>query len=235
MRKLIFCFIFSLFGCFTFSQNHNLEVLYSIKMKKLEGEKLSKSASKLSLAFEKRKFKLQIKDKESLFSSHETLTNKETTDDMLAKIALGSDNEYYANSSENIIVKKVSALGTFFVIECDFENNWNITKEKKKIDNYNCYKATKSIIKENFKGEKFEINVEAWYCPELSMSFGPLEYNGLPGLILELHLDNIIYYANSIKIFKTKEISIERPKGNNKISQSDFDKLIKEAINNREN
>jgi len=235
MKKLIFCFILFSFSFFTFSQNRNLEVLYSVKMKKIEGEKLSKSASQLSLAFEKRKFKLHIKDKESLFSSYETLTNNETTDDMLAKITLQSDNEYYVNRSENITIKKVSALGTSFIIESYIENNWNITKEKKKIDNYDCYKATKSITKENFKGEKFEINVEAWYCPEISMPLGPLEYNGLPGLILELHLDKIIYYVDNIKTVKTNKLSIERPEGNSKISQSDFDKLIKEAINNRGN
>lgn len=61
------------------------------------------------------------------------------------------------------------------------EMNWvlsNDNKEVKKINEYNCNKATLS-----FRGR----NYIAWYTTKIPVSFGPFKFRGLPGLILEIY------------------------------------------------
>ncbi len=54
--------------------------------------------------------------------------------------------------------------------------NWHITKQKKKIGRFECYKATT-----NFRGS----NVAAFFTYEIPISLGPHKFRGLPGMILE--------------------------------------------------
>lgn len=55
---------------------------------------------------------------------------------------------------------------------------WNLSDEIKKIDTFDCYKATAS-----FRGR----NYVAWYAPSIAISEGPWKFGGLPGLILEIY------------------------------------------------
>jgi len=78
---------------------------------------------------------------------------------------------------------------------------WKLYKEKKQIGEYVCYKAILTDGQE-LLGYNKDMVIEAWYAPELPVPFGPFEFEGLPGLILELKLGVKLYYATSIK-FKT--------------------------------
>lgn len=67
------------------------------------------------------------------------------------------------------------------------------------IQNFKCYKATTKIKFNNGVGD-FTRDVTAWYCPSLPFSFGPKGYSGLPGLILELQENNVVFGAKKIKL-----------------------------------
>jgi len=54
--------------------------------------------------------------------------------------------------------------------------NWKITKEQKKIKEYQCILATAE-----YEGRIYE----AWFTPEIPVRYGPYRLRGLPGLILE--------------------------------------------------
>ncbi|MDD7915628.1 GLPGLI family protein [Polaribacter ponticola] len=58
--------------------------------------------------------------------------------------------KYYSNNSINLL--ELNAFGELFLIKKP-KLKWIITKEIKKIGNYNCYKATTEIII-NSKGKK---------------------------------------------------------------------------------
>jgi GLPGLI family protein len=58
-----------------------------------------------------------------------------------------------------------------------FPMRWRIDSSRKKIDSFTCVRATSL-----FRGREYI----AWFCPELSLPFGPWKLGGLPGLILEV-------------------------------------------------
>jgi GLPGLI family protein len=58
---------------------------------------------------------------------------------------------------------------------------WNLEKDDKMIDSFQCFKATTY-----FKGR----NYIAWYCPKIPLPDGPWKLGGLPGLILEAYDEN---------------------------------------------
>ncbi|SDV99736.1 GLPGLI family protein [Flavobacterium degerlachei] len=78
------------------------------------------------------------------------------------------------------------------------EMNWKIEKVTKKIGQFNCQKATTF-----FRGR----NYTAWFCPEISVPFGPWKLHGLPGLILEAYDTNkfISWYFKSVE-YPTKNL-----------------------------
>lgn len=113
-----------------------------------------------------------------------------------------------------------------FLIKTPSNHNWNISSESKKIDNYLCYKATCSESYTSRDGKTKERVITAWFCPELPYSFGPLDFNGLPGLILELEKSGNKIVAKSIVLSdKTIELKIPNKKT---ITKEQYDKKIKE-------
>ena len=113
-----------------------------------------------------------------------------------------------------------------FLIKTPSNHNWNISSESKKIDNYLCYKATYTESYTARDGKTKERVITAWFCPELPYPFGPLEFNGLPGLILELEKNGNKVVAKSILLSdKTIELKIPNKKT---ITKEEYDKKIKE-------
>lgn len=111
--------------------------------------------------------------------------------------------------------------------------NGKLQKNKKKIGKFNCYKATATIERENSNG-KFNQHILAWFTPEIPFNFGPKEYSGLPGLIIELIPgENVGYRLIAIK--KEKYKKIEMPTLGKKMSFDEFNLLGKKMFENRKN
>lgn len=62
----------------------------------------------------------------------------------------------------------------------------------------------------------------------LPYGFGPIQFNGLPGLILELHYINTTYFATKI-LLSDKDIPINFPKGKT-ISKEEYDKKLEASM-----
>lgn len=81
---------------------------------------------------------------------------------------------------------------------------WKITDNFRKIAGYNCRKAM------------WEVNdstrLYAWYTDEILPSTGPESFNGLPGLILGLAVEDgaVIYFARSVS-FNKPDVSFDPP------------------------
>jgi len=73
--------------------------------------------------------------------------------------------------------------------------NWKIEEERKSIQAYKVQKATTT-----FAGRDYI----AWFAPEIPISDGPYKFNGLPGLILEIH-DTQNYW--NFEFFGLKKLS----------------------------
>ena len=62
---------------------------------------------------------------------------------------------------------------------------WKLENESKIISGYNCKKATttKNILNKSQY-------ITAWYCDDISINDGPMDFNGLPGFIIQIEIDD---------------------------------------------
>ena len=98
------------------------------------------------------------------------------------------------------------------------------------IGKYTCFKATAKIINGSSK-DNSSTNVVAWYTIDIPVSQGPGKYWGLPGLILEVQTEDVVYTCTKIELSQANDIGIKIPKKGKKISQKKFDKLFVSTLN----
>ncbi len=75
-----------------------------------------------------------------------------------------------------------------------------------------------------------EITVTAWYTPEIPVSMGPGEYNGLPGLILEISADKTTILCSKITLNPQNKATIKEPTKGKEVSQEEFAEILKEKM-----
>jgi GLPGLI family protein len=79
--------------------------------------------------------------------------------------------------------------------------------------------------------------VEAWYSPQVPVGHGPLEYWGLPGLILEVSAGSTTLLCTKIVLNPKEKLEIEAPNKGKEITKQDYQSTIvnkmKEFRNNR--
>ena len=84
-------------------------------------------------------------------------------------------------------------------------NDWEVTNETQEILGYTCKKA---ILKTSFfhkdKMKKYKVQVFAWFTKEIPYSYGPNNYNGLPGLVLKYEDIYFDYIAKKITFNKVE-------------------------------
>lgn len=131
-------------------------------------------------------------------------------------IDLDQKREVHKNSDGTLIENKYNV------------GNWKVSTESKKIAGYLCYKASLNTPFVNRKGETMTNETVCWFTPSLPFSYGPKNFNGLPGLILELTEKRTTYLATKI-ILEKKYIKIDLPKGKT-ISKEEYEKKLKASM-----
>ena len=154
---------------------------------------------------EYKKIKAMKSDAESLFN--------------ITEVEAGGKNVFYYNLStkENVYSK---SLGNNIYLITRPTHGWKITKKSKTINGYNCMLA---IL---LNSKKEETNITAWFTPQIPLGYGPKNYNGLPGLILELNSGRATYQAIKINL-SNKNIKIRKPKNGIKLSYKEFKNRFK--------
>lgn len=119
---------------------------------------------------------------------------------------MGSDRVYYMNKAKN---KRVTATTVgddeYRMVDTLKKIDWTITEETKTILGYTCKKAvtkkmaprsmvqviTTSTPISSFEApELVETTIIAWYTDKIPFSGGPDSYFGLPGIILEMDIND---------------------------------------------
>jgi GLPGLI family protein len=81
-----------------------------------------------------------------------------------------------------------------------------------------------------------EIEVTAWFTPQIPVSNGPGEYAGLPGLILELNVYRTTLLCSKIVMNPKDSEKIEPPKKGKEVTREEYIKIVKEKTDEiREN
>ena len=149
----------------------------------------------------------------------------------------GKGSIYYKDTQEKRYTNQTEIMGKVFLIKDELPKyEWEMSTETKNIGQYTCYKATYSKEVENknisfINGEtKEEIVKEtvvttAWYTLQVPISNGPKNYQGLPGLILEINDGKNLIVCTEIIINPSEVIKIEEPKKGKVVSQKKYDEI----------
>ena len=234
-------FIFKVFIClfvinFSYSQKNNIYIEYSLRITDDNGsftkdKNFAETFINAIKEADKLKFGLIITKQGSKFYDLNEGIEK-SHEQVMARIYanyLG----YIYNLNDEILIQS-EFLGKNIYKKETKKENWLITKETKKIDNYLCYKATNTNVVVNPKGE-FKFPVTAWFCPEIPVSFGPSGYGNLPGLILELQVRNVSYIAKKIDLKTTYNFDRDFLESATILTKEELDKKLNEFNNFKEN
>lgn len=81
-----------------------------------------------------------------------------------------------------------------------------------------------------------QIEVTAWFTPQIPVSNGPGEFAGLPGLILELNVYRTTLLCSKIVMNPKESEKIEPPKKGKEVTRAEYVKIVKEKTDEmREN
>lgn len=158
------------------------------------------------------RFSLDIQNNTSLFYLQESLIS-DLEDPIVKNYVVGEFyglSKIYVDKNKDTLVEQLNwPMGKFLKNKKASFIEWEITTETKEINGYQCFKAN-YVYSQPWRDRIVSKKVEAWYCPVLPYSFGPIRYNGLPGLILELHEKDITFVVEKIEFLK-KDLKITQP------------------------
>ncbi|MFN8304754.1 MAG: GLPGLI family protein [Saprospiraceae bacterium] len=136
---------------------------------------------------------------------------------------------FYRNYSSGRKVDSREFFGKVYLIDDSLATpGWKITGQTKTILGYNCLEATtQDTVRKR--------QITAWFTDAIALSSGPAGFGQLPGMILELDINNgeLIFTATKVNFRKLKKNELAAPKKGEKISDADFQKMVAERM--REN
>ena len=161
------------------------------------------------------------------------------------KMMSGNGGPIFKNLKTKKFIQDSEFMGKKFLITDSVNKfNWVLEKEQKMIGNYLCFKATaeipkkKTISSEWRKLEKSDstdiqneyTKVNAWYSPQIPIANGPAEFDGLPGLILELNYEKTVILCTKVVMNPEKKIQINEPRKGEVVSKNEYDKIVEDKV-----
>jgi GLPGLI family protein len=138
----------------------------------------------------------------------------------------GGDDETYKNYSTGMTIQQRELGPKKYIIEDTLRKfAWKLdeTGETKEIKGYNCKKATTK----NAQGSE----VVAWYSDQIVCPSGPEVYGGLPGLILELNINNSETVFTPLELTDKSDTKlVKAPTNGKKITRQEFQKMMDEQF-----
>jgi GLPGLI family protein len=119
------------------------------------------------------------------------------------------------------------------VSQSDFRNYRAKKQEEDKKAEEEKKKDEKAAGNTNFMDQwemPKEIEVIAWYTPDIPISQGPENYWGLPGLILEVSDGKTVILCSKIVMNPKEKKEIKAPKKGKIVSQQEYDKIVAEKM-----
>ncbi len=130
-------------------------------------------------------------------------------------------NIFYNNIKEKSSTNKQELMGKNFLINRNFSDlKWKIEDEFKKIGDYHCQKA---ILSDSIK-------TIAWFTPQIPISIGPSKFSNLPGMILEVEIDEGKRVITAVEFSDEAITDIQEPKGGKKVTEEEFETMSEEKM-----
>ncbi|WP_111539819.1 GLPGLI family protein [Mesonia algae] len=247
MRYLIL-FLFSLVVKFSFAQT-TFNATYHVKFDKEKLQNLYKDKSNRDAMKYNMLIKTMINNAESLdytilfnstnavFEPKESLTvnkNEGLSFGLGILSTINAEAKIFTSGECNEFYKKIEAGGVEALVLYPFNNfNWKLTNQSKVVNGLTVFKANGTLNKNNTL-----ISLEAWYCKDLPYNYGPVMFNGLPGLITEIIAEEKskkgLKYTFLLKSIEEVNKSVQKaPKETNKvISEEELNEIFAKMNSN---
>jgi GLPGLI family protein len=134
-------------------------------------------------------------------------------------------NETFIDRDNDEVVQLRDFMGKKYLIRNEIKRlPWKMGNETKTIHGYLCKNAW--FTDENQR------EIMAWYTEEIRLPVGPEIYQGLPGLILEvvINQDEMLISADKIALKALKKNELKEPKGGVEMSDEDYKAMVKEQV-----
>lgn len=232
-KFLIIAFILPLFAI---AQNTEGEIVYTetIKLTIELPEDMAEEMKGMIPSSQSFTKCLLFNEKEAVYKDwaggeNEDLELNHESDGMQFKMVMDRpENILYSDLENGTSVNSREFFGRMFLIDGEASKfQWKLTGEQKKIQDYVCQKATCQADEEK---------IEAWFTPQIPISAGPGEYNGLPGLILEINVNDgeRTYTPHQIELKKLEKNIIVQPSKGKKVSREEFEEIEAEKMKEME-
>lgn len=175
------------------------------------------------------KYTLIFSNKESLFYRNKEMKVENGSQNFTEILA--GNSVFYFNKHTKITTESKEFFGQNFLITKD-KIKWKLLNESKVMAGYNCYKATSTINVEGRNGVKTR-KITAWYTTDIPLNFGPKNYNGLPGLVLQLEEGGLFFSVTKIELPTKEKIKIQKPHKGKKVTEKKYKALVKDFVLNR--
>jgi GLPGLI family protein len=159
----------------------------------------------------------------------------------------GGADVLFKNTKEKRYTDQKDTMGKIFLVKDELDPiNWKLESDSKYIGEYQCYKATFTKMIEKFEvvstsgtsnedekdedkvPEFEERTITAWYTPQIPINNGPAMYQGLPGLILEVHDGKLTVICSKIVLNPEDKITIEEPSKGKEVNQDTYDEIMEQ-------
>jgi GLPGLI family protein len=155
----------------------------------------------------------------------------------------GGSDVLYKNTKEGSFINQNEVFGKIFLIKDQLEKRqWQLGQETKNIGQYTCYKAIYTeeieVLESRFgsddeeqKETKMETRtVTAWYTPQIPVNNGPEQYQGLPGLILEINDGDQQIVCSKIVLNPENKVTIKPPRQGKEVNQEEFEEIMEQKM-----
>ena len=168
-------------------------------------------------------FILRFKDTLALYEKEKLLES--TTDDRLAQVFSGYSGPYYFNFKSGEVLR---VKGKYLITKHKKEFEWTLHPENILINGITCYKATTELTLQGRRGTIIR-PVTAWYAPEITIFAGPDGFTGLPGLIIQTEVKDVVTTLEKIE-FNTKIDPIHIPTTKKHMTEKEFEDHLEDII-----
>jgi len=215
--KHLFIFLSFLLAATTVgAQNEWYECTYQEKLDL--GDKVN-SVDEAALEFikaflEKRKsfYTLTFADGKSLFEKNRELSDDDMTGDAVPV--------YFTDFGDGMQTVSHNFFGRTFIITDSLElPTWTLVEEQSEIGGRLCAKAT--------TGDS--VVITAWYSLETRIPAGPLNFVGLPGLVVELEMGPVTYTLTEMKVLD-KDPKLKVPSKGKKVTKEEYEEIVKKKM-----
>lgn len=218
---------------------------------KLDSTKMNDAMQTKMMEMMKKQFQktytLTFDKTSSLYKQEAELDKPQIGGEIMMSFGNSGDDVFYKNIKDKKYIDQKETMGKKFLIKDSIVAiDWKLEKDTKHIGEYMCFKATytKQVPKRNFsftsnsnkkdeeaeeeekEPEMTERTITAWYTPQIPVSNGPAKYQGLPGLILEIHDGTLTVICSQIVINPEEKVEIIEPSKGKDVSQEEYDDIM---------